>query len=89
MHRLGLEQTNEITGRMDKLLREQGLSRGSVGDRMASLAKDPRNLFPDSDAGRAALVEYLNARIATVRGMMPKLSRLQLRADVVCEACAG
>ena len=83
VHRLGLEQTNEITGRMDKLLKEQGLSRGSVGDRMASLAKDPRNLFPDSDAGRAALVEYLNARIATVRGMMPKLSRLQLRADVV------
>lgn len=81
-HSLGLEQTNEITSRMDVLLKDQGLTSGSVAERMGALAKDPRNLFADSDAGRTQLIEYLNSRVAVARGVMPKLSALTLRAEV-------
>jgi uncharacterized protein (DUF885 family) len=67
---------------MDRLLKDQGLTRGSVGERMESLSQDPRNLFADSDAGRAELIEYLNSRITAARSVMPKLSALKLRAEV-------
>ena len=39
---------------MDPLLRAQGLTRGTVGERMTALGKDPKHLFPNTDAGRAA-----------------------------------
>ena len=56
---------------MDGLLKAQGLTQGSVGERMTALGKDPKYLFPDTDAGRAQLLAYLNGLIAGVR---PQLS---------------
>ena len=35
--------------RLDGLLRGQGLTAGSVGERLRTLAKDPRWLYPDSE----------------------------------------
>jgi uncharacterized protein (DUF885 family) len=83
IHAMGLEQTRAITARMDAILRQQGLTQGGVGERMTALGKDPPNLFPDSDAGRAALVAYLNTLLSGIRRRMPQLSRLNLKADVV------
>lgn len=82
-HELGVEQNKAIMSKMDGLLNEQGLTGGSVADRMTALSRDPRNLFPNSDAGRAQLIAYLNDRIAAARPLMPKLSRLDLKANVV------
>ena len=86
IHALGLEQGREIAARMDVLLKGQGLTQGSVGERVTALTKDPRYLFADSDAGRAELLAYLNDRIAAIRTLMPKLSRLGLKADVMVKA---
>ena len=83
VHRIGLEQNREIQSRMDVLLRKQGLSQGTVGERVQALNKDPRFLYPDTDAGRAQLIAYLNDCIARVRPIMPQLSHLQLKADVM------
>jgi uncharacterized protein (DUF885 family) len=83
VHRIGLDQNEEIKARLDTLLKAQGLSRGTVGERTASLNKDPRFLYPDTDQGRADLIAYLNGRIAAVRPIMPKLSHLGLKADVM------
>ena len=83
VHRVGLAQNEEIKARMDALLKGQGLTQGSVGERVAALNKDPRFLFPNTDEGRAQLIAYLNGRIAAVRPLMPKLSHLGLKADVM------
>ncbi len=82
IHQMGLEQHAAITARMDGLLKARGLTQGTVGERMIALAKDPANLFPDTDAGRAQTLDYLNGRIAAVRPLMPRLSHLQLKAAV-------
>ncbi len=82
IHQLGLEQNREIQARMDALLRAQGMSQGSVGQRVQALNRDPRFLFPNDDAGRAQLIAYLNDRLAHIRPLMPQLSHLALRADV-------
>lgn len=72
VHRLGLEQVRQLQSQMDVLLRAQGLTRGSVGERMKTLGEDPRHLFPNSEAGRQQILDYVNGRVADVRSRLPR-----------------
>jgi uncharacterized protein (DUF885 family) len=83
VHKMGLEQNAELEARMDGLLKKQGLSKGSVGERMTALSHDPKHLFPENDEGRAQVIAYLNKLIGETRGQMPKLSALKLKAPVL------
>ena len=83
VHAIGLEQNRAIQARMDGLLKTQGLTQGTVGERVQALNRDPRFLYPDTDSGRADLIAYLNGCIARIRPLMPQLSHLGLRADVM------
>jgi len=83
IHRIGLEQVDAIGARMDALLKRQGLTQGSVGDRIKALESDPSQLYPDTPAGRDALIAYLNGRLAAVRARLPEAFNLRLKANVV------
>ena len=83
VHAMGLEQNKAIEARMDGLLRAQGLTQGTVGERMTALGKDPRYLFADTDAGREQLIAYLNGLIAAVRPKLSKAFNLKLKAPVI------
>ncbi|MDB5737974.1 MAG: hypothetical protein JWO65_1642, partial [Sphingomonas bacterium] len=83
VHRIGLAQNEEIKARMDALLKAQGMTKGSVGERVTALNKDPKFLFPNTDEGRAQLIAYLNGKIAAIRPLMPKISKLGLNANVM------
>jgi uncharacterized protein (DUF885 family) len=82
VHQMGLEQNRAIEARMDGLLRAQGFTQGSVGERMTALGKDPKYLFANTDAGREQLIGYLNGLIAGVRPKLSKAFTLQLKAPV-------
>jgi uncharacterized protein (DUF885 family) len=71
VHRIGEEQAAEISARLDGLLKGRGLTQGSVGERIASLYKDPAQLFADSDEGKAAAIAYCNDRLAAIRPRLP------------------
>ena len=71
VHQLGLDQLKELTAQMEPLLRAQGLTRGTVGQRMTELGKDPKHLFPNTDAGRAQILAYVNERANDIRRRMP------------------
>ena len=59
VHALGLSEVARITRQMDDLLETQGLSTGTVGERMTALGKDPRFLYPNDEEGRRqALARY-------------------------------
>ncbi len=62
IHQIGLDEVKRISAEMNTLLMARGLTKGSIGDRMAALAKDPANLFADSDAGREELLNYVRAK---------------------------
>ncbi|HEX4508208.1 MAG TPA: DUF885 family protein, partial [Alphaproteobacteria bacterium] len=83
VHKLGLEQVKALTDRMDGLLRKQGLTDGTVGQRMAALGKDPRYLFPNTDQGRADLLAYLNGVVAKMRERLPRAFATIKKADLV------
>jgi uncharacterized protein (DUF885 family) len=72
IHRRGGEELRALQSRMDGILRQQGLKNGTVGERMTALGKDPRFSFEESDAGRARLMSFLNARVADMRTRLPR-----------------
>jgi uncharacterized protein (DUF885 family) len=72
IHQLGLDQVKTIQARMEEIMQKQGLTGGTVGERMAVLGKDPAQLYPNTAAGREQLLAYLNGRIADVRTRLPR-----------------
>ena len=72
IHELGLEQVKAIQSRMDQIMQKQGITGGTVGERMDALGKRPDQLYPNTDAGRAELLAYLNGRIADIRTRLPR-----------------
>jgi uncharacterized protein (DUF885 family) len=72
VHEMGLDQLAELQGRMEPLLRAQGLTRGTVGERMTALGKDPKHLFPNTDLGRAQILEFVNGKVADIRTRLPR-----------------
>jgi uncharacterized protein (DUF885 family) len=82
IHQMGLDQGSAIEARMDAILRAQGMSEGSVGARMSALATDARFIKPNTDEGRAEVLSYLVGRIAALRELLPKVSKMALRAPV-------
>jgi uncharacterized protein (DUF885 family) len=71
VHKIGLDQAREISGRLDGLLRKQGLSQGTVGERMAHLYSDPGQLYPNTDAGKVQAIAYCNQRLDEIRTRLP------------------
>jgi len=72
IHQLGIDQVKEIQSRMEAIMQKQGITGGTVGERMGALGRDPKQLFPNDDTGRAQLLAYLNGRIADVRTRLPR-----------------
>ena len=72
VHQLGLEQLRQLSAEMDPLLRAQGLTQGTVGERMTALGKEPKHLFPNTDAGRKQILDYIDTRIADIRTRLPR-----------------
>ncbi|KNC68793.1 DUF885 domain-containing protein [Pseudoalteromonas ardens] len=72
IHDIGLAEVKRITERMDQILRENGYTTGSVGDRMKQLNDEPRFLYEDSDAGREALLTFLRGEIETINKKAPQ-----------------
>ncbi|EXS70730.1 DUF885 domain-containing protein [Sphingobium sp. Ant17] len=72
VHALGLDQLAALQSQMDGLLKGLGLTKGTVGERMTAMGKDPRHLFPDDDKGRAQILAYIEGRLTDIRTRLPR-----------------
>ena len=82
VHQLGLEQVKALTADMEPLLRTQGKTRGTVGERAQELAKDPQSQFPNTEAGRQQILDYCNGLIKTLQPHLPQYFRVVPKAPV-------
>ena len=71
IHRIGREQVAELSARADGLLKAQGLSQGTVGQRISALGDDPKYVYPNTDAGRSDLLAELNRQMAALQARLP------------------
>jgi uncharacterized protein (DUF885 family) len=83
LHALGVEQNKALNAEIDTLLKAQGISKGSVGERLTALSKRPDLLFSNDDAGRAKLLAYLNGRIADIRTRLPRAFATMVKGNLV------
>ncbi|RZJ93638.1 MAG: DUF885 family protein, partial [Brevundimonas sp.] len=71
VHELGLEQLAELSARADELLKAEGMTQGTVGERIAAMGKDPRFIYPNTDAAKEALLADLNVQIRAMQARLP------------------
>jgi uncharacterized protein (DUF885 family) len=72
VHERGREELQALQAEMDTILKAQGLTQGSVGERMTALHKQQRFRFEESDAGRARLMAFLGERVRDMRARLPR-----------------
>ena len=84
IHRLGLQLVAEQSAQIDTILKAQGYSQGTVGQRLRALYDDPKYRYPNTDAGKDQLIAHLNqlvqkmqARLPQYFGVLPK-ARLEI-----------
>ncbi|MBY0520011.1 MAG: DUF885 family protein [Sphingomonas sp.] len=86
VHKLGLEQVAAISAQLDSILKEQGLTQGSVGARLTAFNAKPEQLYADSAAGRAELIAGLNQGVKAMQAKLgqafinPPAAPLEIRA---------
>ena len=69
---MGLEQVAELSARADGLLRAEGMTQGTVGERIAAMGKDQRFIYPNTDEGKAALLADLNLQMQDMQERLPE-----------------
>jgi uncharacterized protein (DUF885 family) len=72
IHELGRRELQDLHAQMDGILKAMGFSKGTVGERMTALAKQPRYQFPDGDKGRAVIMAFIQNRIDWITSQMPR-----------------
>ena len=82
VHQLGLQQVAELEARLDPILRGHGLTQGTAGERLAQLNKEPSQLYPNTDEGRAALLAELNRHIERMDARLPEAFATLPKAEV-------
>ena len=75
VHALGLSEVARVSTEMDGLLKLQGLSTGTVAQRMQALHKDPRFVLPNTDEGRRQLLARYRQILEEVDARMPEYFR--------------
>ena len=82
VHQMGLNELRELQGRMDPILRGLGYTKGSVGERMQALGKDPRYKFSDGDKGRAEIMAYIQERVRIIRAKLPQMFNTLVKGNL-------
>lgn len=72
VHKMGLDQVASISADLNAILKSQGFTKGSVGERLTALNADPSQLYPDTVEGRRALIDSLNVGIKDMYARLPQ-----------------
>ncbi|MEO1580688.1 MAG: DUF885 domain-containing protein [Pseudomonadota bacterium] len=83
IHRYGLSEVARVGAQMDAILRDQGLTEGTIGERVRQIAQREDQLYPDTDEGRAQIIADYQAIIDEIDPAMDEY--FNLRPDVGVE----
>jgi uncharacterized protein (DUF885 family) len=82
IHKTGLDLVEDLTTRIDSLMRAHGLTQGTVGKRLRGMYDDPRFRYPNTDEGKQKIIADLNAMLSKVRAKLPAYFGVLPKADV-------
>ena len=70
VHAMGLANVAELSAQLDTILRAQGMTNGTLAERLNALNTQPAQLYANTDAGRAELIAGLNAGNAAMQAKL-------------------
>ncbi|MBC7768610.1 MAG: DUF885 family protein [Phycisphaerales bacterium] len=86
LHQMGLALIAQFTGEMDQIFRAEGMTNGTLNQRISALGRRPDQQFPSTPAGRAALLAMLNQQMAAISARMPEVCGVQAQAALEIKA---
>lgn len=72
VHAMGQSELDRLQSEMDGIMKGIGLTRGSVGDRMKEIAKNPKYKFAEGDKGRAEIMAFIQDRLTWIKAQLPR-----------------
>ncbi len=72
IHQIGLDEVARISADMDAILKGQGLTTGTLAQRIDTLNKRPDQLFPNTDEGRTQIIARYNDIMREIEALMPQ-----------------
>ncbi len=82
IHEMGVELVASFNSDMEDILRAEGLTRGSLAERVRAVSQRPDQLYPNTDAGREQLIADLNRQVEAMTARMPEVCGVQARAPL-------
>jgi uncharacterized protein (DUF885 family) len=72
VHAMGQDELARLQSEMDAIMKGIGFSKGTVGERMQAIARDPKYKFADGDKGRAEIIGFIQDRLTWIRSQLPR-----------------
>jgi uncharacterized protein (DUF885 family) len=72
IHALGLDEVERIEAEMNAILDAQAVGGATLAERIRAVSADPAQNFPNDDAGRAQMLEYLKDVDGRVMAVAPR-----------------
>jgi uncharacterized protein (DUF885 family) len=85
IHKTGLDLVKSHQSQLDALMKTQGYTQGTVGERLRALYADPKLRYPNTDEAKVELIAALNRKVAEVSAKLPAVfgalpkARLEIR----------
>jgi uncharacterized protein (DUF885 family) len=83
IHQLGLDVVKDHTARIDAIMQANGLTKGTVGERLRAMYNDPKFRYENTDAGKDKLLADLNTKVQTIRAKLPGYFGAVPKADLI------
>jgi uncharacterized protein (DUF885 family) len=83
IHQMGLDVVKTVSARIDDIMKQHGMTKGTVGERLRAMYDDPKFRYPNTDAGKEKLLADLNVKVQVVRAKLPQYFGVLPKADVV------
>jgi uncharacterized protein (DUF885 family) len=82
IHQTGLDIVKDHTAQIDQIMQKQGMTKGTVGERLRAMYNDPKLLYANTDAAKEQLIGDLNVKVAQIRARLPDYFGVLPKADV-------
>jgi uncharacterized protein (DUF885 family) len=83
IHKLGLDIVADHTAKIDAIMKARGMTKGTVGQRLLAMTRDPQFIDPNTDAAKDKLIAGLNERVKAMNAMLPKYFGTVPKAGVI------
>ena len=82
VHAMGQSELDRLQAQMEVIMKGIGLTKGTVGERMQAIAKDPKYKFADGDKGRAEIMAFIQERLTWIRAQLPRAFNTQVNPNM-------